>query len=104
MILYDIPILKVHGEVPRCFLPIFVCFPLELPVQGSDTSPLRSQVEGIQLTFLVLNQIPVNGTLISTTYQETTGSWKWLAFLLLSLTCLACNEQALKASVNGRAA
>lgn len=94
----------VHGEVPRCFLPIFLCFSLELPVQGSDTSPLWSQVKGIQLTFLVLNQIPVNGPLVSTTYQENAGSWKWLAFLLLSLTCLACNEQALKASVNGRAA
>lgn len=54
--------------------------------------------------FLVINQFPVNGTLISTTSQETAGSWKWLAFLVLSLTCLTGNEQALKASVNGGAA
>lgn len=88
----------------QVFSAYFRLFPLELTVQGSDTTSLRSPVKGIQLTFLVLNQIPVNGTLVSTTYQETAGSWKWLAFLLLSLTCLACNEQALKASVNGRAA
>lgn len=41
-------------------------------------------------------------SLIMTTKQETPASLRWLAFLVLSLTCLVCNEQALKASVNGR--
>lgn len=66
MILYDILILKVHGEV--YFLPIFVCFFfLEITVQGSDIITLQGQIKGIQLMVLVVNQIPVNGTLISTT-------------------------------------
>lgn len=51
---------------------------------------------------LIVNQRPVNMSLISTTKQEAAASLRWLAFLVLSLTCLVCNEQALKASVNGR--
>lgn len=51
---------------------------------------------------LIVTQMPVNSSLISTSKQETAASLRWLGFLVLSLTCLVCNEQALKASVNGR--
>lgn len=47
--------------------PSYFFFFLEVTVQGSDTITLRSEFKGIQLMFLVVNQIPVNATLISTT-------------------------------------
>lgn len=55
------------GVFPSYFYLFFFFFFLEVTVQSSDTITLRSEFKGIQLMFLVVNQIPVNATLISTT-------------------------------------
>lgn len=69
MMICDTLILKVHGGGYPGVFPFYFClfFLLEATVRGSDIITLRSQVKGIQLMVLAVNQNPVNGTLISTT-------------------------------------
>lgn len=63
---------------------------------------LEHKFKEMDLLPLIVNLTTVNSSVISTTKLEAAASLRWLAFLVLSLTCLVCNEQALKASVNGR--